>query len=1074
MTPKCYTCREIIHMNQRNGSSKQVGFLFSLLLVFNLLVFSAAAQQMTPGLLDAMHWRLIGPFRGGRVTSVSGVPSQPSVYYMGTPGGGVWKTEDGGQVWKPIFDHEDVSSIGAVAVSPSNPQIVYVGSGEQTQGDGVYKSTDAGETWLNIGLRDTHVITSLVIDPHNPDVVLAGAAGDRTSGAERGVYKTADGGKSWQKVLFKDEHTSVADLESDPDNPNTIYAALWTRPADPFNPEGARKTKEQDGAIYVSTDEGTTWSAVEGKELPRDPMGRIGVAVAPGTHGQRVYAIVTQGLFQSEDGGATWRRSTADPRITGNGYFSRVFVDARNADKVYVAQTAMYRSTDAGRTFEGWVGAPSGDDFHVLWINPLDDRQMILGVDQGAIVSVDSGASWSSWYNQPTGQFYHVSTDQKFPYYVYGAQQDSGTAGVPSRSDFGEITYRDWAPVGGFEFAYIVPDPANSNYIYTGGWYGTVLRFDRATGQIVHLFVRTPKYRTAQMAPIGFAPQDPHTLYVGSQFVLKSRDGGVTWKEISPDLTQKPEPAAKTEPGAKPEPPKEKKPNPRTAVITTMSFSPLKRDEMWVGTGNGMVQVTRDGKSWQNVSIPKLPERAMVTMVEASAHDPAGTYVVIQVRGELHPSLYRTRDYGQSWQLITAGLPSQQNVRVVRDDPARKGLLYGGTDKGIYVSFDDGDHWQSLQLNLPVCPITDLDVHGDDLVASTFGRSFWILDDVAPLRQLDDKLLQSPVTLLPPPAAIRARWDMNQDTPLPPETPAGKNPPEGAIIDYFLKDAPRGDIKLSIYDSENNLVREFTDVPPAFDKTPPNIPNYWFAKPPSLSKKAGLNRFAWDLRYPAPKTLTYGYFNEHLDYIEYTLADHAIPGDFPHEQPLGAYVVPDTYSLVLTVNGQSYRQPLTVTLDPRVHTSQADLVQQVQTEKNISALMAITYDGYGKLRALREAIADREKSVASDPAKKDAAEALKALDEKVSEIENGGDEFGVGPLNRESVRYATMVESGDARPAAPLQEGVRQNCQTLIKRVSEWRELSEKNIPPVNDLLRKYNLPTIETTAPASPSCESH
>lgn len=1038
-------------------------FSISLVAILSSLFALTApllAQEITPGLLDAMRWRMIGPFRAGRVTSVCGVASQPNVYYIGTPGGGVWKTEDGGRAWKPIFDSVPIASIGALAVSPSNPQIIYVATGEQTRGDGVYKSTDAGTTWTNIGLRDTHVINGLIVDPRDPDIILIGAAGDYTSGAERGVFKTTDGGKTWKKVLYKDDETGVVDLEPDLDNPSVLFAALWTRAVDPFNPE--EPMKGQDAAIYKSTDEGSTWQAIPGKGLPTDPWRRVGIAVAPGTNSKRVYAIVEQGLFRSEDGGDSWQRSTTDPRILGNGYFSRVFVDPTNANMVYVAQTSMYRSSDGGKTFQAWQGAPSGDDYHVLWINPRSDQQMILGVDQGAVVSVDGGATWTSWYNQPTGQFYHVSTDQQFPYYVYGAQQDSGTAAVASRSDFGEITYREWAPVGGFEFAYIVPDPANPNYIYTGGWYGTVLRFERTTGQITHLFVRTPKYRTAQMAPIAFAPQDPRTLYVGAQYVLKSKDGGVTWKEASPDLTEKPGPAPKAAATAS------TPPDQRVAVITTMSFSALKTGELWAGTGNGIIQVTKDGKAWQNVTIPNLPEHTGVTVIEASRHDAAGAYAVTQTRHETRPSVFRTRDYGKIWQPISTGLPTDENVRVVRDDPERSGLLYAGTDKGVYVSFDDGDHWQSLQLNLPTTPVTDLEVHGGDLVASTFGRSLWILDDITPLRQLADKLSQSEVTLLAPEEAVRTRWDMYQDTPLPPETPAGRNPPDGAIIDYFLKQAPSGGIRLSIYDSKNTLVREYSDVPPPIDKTLANAPDYWFSAPPALSKHAGLNRFVWDLRYPPPKALTYSYYGNHLDYIEYTLADHAIPGDFPHEQPLGPYAVPGTYSLVLTLNGQSYRQALKVTLDPRVHQSQTDLVQQLETEKSISAQMAISYDGYGQLEVLRNAIAARKKAVASDTGKKDLADVLKSLDDQADQIENGkAQDLGIGSANRELARLATMAQSSDARPAAPVQEGVVETCQMLTKRVTEWRELNDKSISPVNDLLRKYSLtPLPVTTSP--------
>jgi len=1025
------------------------------------LVVSAVAQEIPANILQAMQWRLIGPHRGGRVTSVSGVPNQPAFYYIGTPGGGVWKTEDGGRVWKPIFDEERVASIGALAVAASDPKVIYVGTGEQTQGNGVYKSTDAGSTWTNIGLRETHIITGIVIDPHNPDVVLVATAGDHWSGAERGIYKTADGGKTWQKVLYKDVETGVANLEADPDNPRVLFASSWSRPDDPFSTDEPEKKKKQDAAIYKSTDQGSTWNAVEGKGLPTEPMGRIGVAVAPGSHGLRVYAIVTQGLFRSDDGGVSWQRSTTDPRILGNSYFSRVLVDPRNADRVYVAQTSMYRSTDGGRTFDAWAGAPSGDDFHVLWINPANPQNMILGVDQGAIISVDGGTTWSSWYNQPTGQFYHVSTDQHFPYYVYGAQQDSGTAAVPSRSDYGEITYRDWAPTGAFEFCYIVPDPANPNYVYAGGWYGTVLRYDKTTGQIVHLLVRTPKYRTAQMAPIAFSPQDPHTLYAGAQYVLQSKDGGFRWQEVSPDLTQKTD----AEKG---------KSDLRRAVIYTLSLSPVKAGVIWAGTGNGIIQVKKDGKTWQNVTIPGLHERSSVTLVEASHYEAASAYAVVNGFQELRPLIYRTRDYGRSWQLITTGLPESGNARVVREDPVRKGLLYAGTWNGIYFSLDDGDHWQTLQLNLPTATVTDLDVHGGDLVASTFGRALWILDDITPLRQLDAKWPQSDAYLLRPRNVVRARWDMSQDTPLPPETPAGDNPPDGAIIDYFLKSAPAGDIKLSIYDAKNHLVREFTDVPPTFDKAPANAPEYWFAPSPALSKNAGLNRFTWDLRYPAMKAMRYSYSGNLLDYIEYTLSDHAIPGKFPRELQPGPFVVPGEYSLVLSVNGQTYRQPLTVTLDPRVQASQSDLVKQLDVETSISDQMAASYNGYDQVRALRQAIADRQKSLDADATKKDAADALKALDDQAADIGEGKpDDLGIGPVNRELARLAFMIESGDARPAAMLEASVEQYCQDLAKRLTQWRDLNQQKIAPVNTLLQKYNLAPLPVAVniPPAPRC---
>jgi len=1038
-----------------------------ILTVLTLLGLTAGlmAQEVSPRLLQAMQWRLIGPFRGGRVTSVCGIPSQPDVYYMGTPGGGVWKTDNGGGVWKSIFDQVAVTSIGAVVVSPSNPNILYVGTGEQAQlapgqtpGNGVYKSTDAGATWVNVGLRETHVITALLVDPKNPDVILVGAGGDYTSGAERGVFKSSDGGKNWQKVLFKDEHWGVADLEADPDDPKTLFAVLHNRPEDPLDPE-AEKPKGQDAAIYKSNDQGATWAPIEGKGLPTEPMGRVGVAVAPGTNGKRVYAIADQGLFRSEDGGATWQRSTTDPRVIGNWYFSRVFVDPRNAQNVYVAQTSMYRSADGGRSFEAWQGAPSGDDYHVMWINPADDRHMILGVDQGAVISNDGGITWSSWYNQPTGQFYHVSTDQQYPYNVYAAQQDSGTARVPSRSDYGEITERDWAPVGGFEFAFIEPDPVDPNTVYTGGWYGSVLRFNKTTGQITHVLVRTPRYRTANMAPIAFSPQDPHALYSAAQYVLKTNDGGQTWQEVSPDLTVKNEP----------------KPNLRRAVITTISLSRVSANVIWAGTGNGLIHITQDGKTWQNVTPPNLPDRSSITVVESSPRDGATAYVVVNAFHNQHPLIYRTRDFGKHWQLITAGLPENWPANVVRVDPERDGLLFAGTLNGVYFSRDDGDHWQSLQLNLPISPITDLAVHGDDLVVSTFGRALWILDDIAPLRLLNAKWTESPAFLLLPRPAVRTRWDMNQDTPYPPETPAGQNPPDGAIVNYFLQSPPAGEITLSIYDEKKNLVREFSSESAPIDRTPANAPEYWFAPPAALTTDAGLNRFIWNLRYPAPKTLHYGYFDGHLDYIEYTLADHAIPGETPREQPDGPYVVPGTYSLVLKVDGKSYSQPLTVTLDPRAHVSQQDLVEQLAAEQNISAQMAASFTGYDQVTTLRAAVADRTKAVAGNPGSQAIADGLKSLDEHAAKLETGTpQDLGFGPLNRELARLASMVESGDARPAELLQANVNQFCQTLAKRATEWRDLNKNEIPNLSVQLQAAGLSglPVKSEIPRGPECK--
>jgi photosystem II stability/assembly factor-like uncharacterized protein len=1030
-----------------------IAMTFTLACVVQLV----SAQQVSPEFLRAMKWRMIGPFRGGRITSVGGSPSQADVYYAGTPGGGVWKTDDGGTVWKPISDGIPVASIGALAVSPSNPSIVYVATGEQTPGDGVYKSLDGGATWVNIGLPDTHILTGILVDPKNPDIVLVGAAGDYRSGAERGVFKTTDGGKSWQKVLYKDDHWSVVDLEADPDDPKRLFAVLNKHPEDPFSDDND-KEKEQDAIIYRSADEGASWAPIEGKGLPTEPMGRVGVAVAPGTKGKRVFAIADQGLFRSEDAGASWERSTTDPRILGNSYFSRIFVDPHDARNVYVAQTSMYRSIDGGRTFEAWQGAPSGDDYHIMWFNPIDSRRMILGVDQGAVITNDGGLTWSSWYNQPTGQFYHVSTDQQYPYNVYGAQQDSGTAGVPSRTDFGEITNHDWSPVGGFEFSFIEVDPLDPNIVYTGGWYGSVLKFDKTTGQIVHILVRSAKYRTASMAPIAFSPQDPHILYSASQYVMKTTDRGLTWQEVSPDLTTK----------------TEAKPNPRRAVINCISLSRANPNVIWAGTGNGMIHVTRDGKSWQNVTPQGLPDKSNITMIESSPRDEDTAYAVVTAMHDPHPMIFRTRDFGKTWQSIISGLPDNWYARVVRADTVRKGLLFAGTLNAVYFSLDDGDHWQSLQLNLPVCTVTDLAVHGDDLVASTFGRSLWILDDITPLRLADTNWTSAPAYLLPPRAAVRTRWDENQDTPYPPETPAAKNPPDGAILYYFLQTPPNS-VTLSIYDQHKNLVREFSNVPLPIDSAPLNAPDYWFEGPVAMTMNRGLNRFVWDLRYPTPKILHYSYYGQHIDYNELTLSDHAIPGDTPRDQPEGPYIVPGTYSLVLKVDGQTYTQPLTVTLDPRVHVSQDDLIKQLAAEQNISEQMAATFTGYDQVTSLRAAIADRSKEASGNPALHTVSDALKLLDDRAAKIETGSQQdLGFGPINRELGRLAWMIESGDARPADELQAQVIGYCETLAKRSSEWNDLNKNDIPGMNSQLRAGGLSTlpVKTDTPHGPECK--
>lgn len=1009
---------------------------------------SVQSQEVAPNLFSALHWRLIGPFRAGRVTSVAGVAGEPNIYYFGTPGGGVWKTTNGGQVWRPIFDQSPIASIGAIAVAPSGPNVLYVGTGERTAGNGIYTSTDSGISWRHAGLDDARFIQAVIVDPRNPDIAIVGVNSvgyamlwrplpKSAFTSTRGIFKTTDGGRSWKKVLTRDETVGVVDLCFDPGDPRTVYSVLYV-PASGSGDAAVAATS----AIFKSTDEGTTWKPLVTKGLPEKGRGRAGLAIAHGSHGSRLYAVVDQGFYRSDDGGASWQQSTRDPRIVGSEYFSRVFVDPQNPDLLYVAQTSLYRSADGGRTFEAYVGAPSGDDFHVLWIDPKNTRRMLLGVDQGAIVTMDGGESWSSWYNQPTGEFYHVVTDNVFPYHVYGAQQDSGTAAVSSRSDYGEIRSQDWTPIGGFEFCFIAPDPVNHNLVYSGGWYGTVVRFDKLTGQVATVFERGARYRTANMAPLAFAPKDPQTLYFGTQFLLKSTDAARTWKEISPDLTGyvEQDPDAKRNPD-QPAPP----------ALTALAPSPLDASIIWIGTSNRVVQLTRDrGASWQDVSPVALSDPTQILMLEASHHDAGAAYVVVgATRESTAPYIARTRDYGRTWHTIVDGIPQVEMVHVVREDPVRKGLLYAGTDRGVFVSFDDGDRWQSLQLNLPVAVVTDLDVHGNDLVASTFGRALWILDDVTPIRDTSLQRASAAVYLFPPATAVRVRWDNWSDTPYPLETPAGENPPDGAIIDFFLKSAPAGEALMTIYDQEGNRVRQFSSQSNVPSLPPPNVPSYWFGPTEAVPKAAGLNRFVWDLRYPPPQSLPYGYFGSLLGYTEYTLPDHAIPGHTPRQQPPGPLVVPGAYHVELSVAGVTVRQPLTITLDPRLSVSSSDLQEQLDLEHRIGRGMAASYRLYDQVAAFRLALADRRKALSAQ--QKDLLDAISALEKKIDAIVTGTRTApGLGPVNRDLTRLASSVQSADVRPAESASRAVEEVCRSLELDLAKWQEMNQQDLVQFN------------------------
>ena len=789
----------------------------------------ASPSDLVAAATAEMRYRMIGPHRGGRTKAAAGIPDRPGVFYIGAVNGGVWKTTDYGRTWGPIFDDQPTGSIGAIAVAPSNPDIIYVGSGEGLQrpdlstGDGIYKSGDGGRTWVHLGLREGQQIPQIAIDPRSPDRLFVAVLGHPYGpNEERGVFRSIDGGATFQKVLYKDADTGAIDVVLDPSNPDIVYAALWEARQGPW--ENGEFSGPGSG-LYKSTDGGATWRALT-RGLPTfeaDGLGRIGIGIAPSSPGRLFLTIDARqkgGLYRSDDAGESWMLVNADPRVTARGSdFAEVKVHPANPDIVFTASVVTWKSVDGGRTFRALRGAPGGDDYHRIWINPKAPDVILIASDQGAIVTVNGGETWSSWYNQPTAQFYHVIADNAFPYRVCGGQQESGSACVASRSEEGRITFRDWRPVGAEEYGYVAPDPLDPDIVYGG----KLTRFDRRTGQVQNVapsILRGPDYRVVRTMPVLFSPIDPKTLYFASNVLWKTTDGAQTWTAISPDLTRasweapsnvgkyRGTPAAAAS---------------RRGVIYTIAPSPIDSNRLWVGTDDGLVHVTGDGgRTWTNVTPPGIGPWAKVSLMDASHSDRDAAYAAVNTLrlDDLRPHIYRTRDAGKTWMPIVQGIPDGTIVNAVREDPKRKGLLFAGTEQAVYVSFDDGDAWQSLRLNMPATSIRDLVIKDDDLVVGTHGRSFWILDDLTPLRQVNARLLAADALLYEPQPATRVRWNMNTDTPLPPDEPAGQNPPDGAIIDYWLRAPVSGPVTLEISDAAGRVVRHYSseDVPAARDR----------------------------------------------------------------------------------------------------------------------------------------------------------------------------------------------------------------------------------------------------------------
>jgi photosystem II stability/assembly factor-like uncharacterized protein len=1021
-------------------ATRLIRVLFALVAVS--VSSQSAAQKIDPSHYSSLEWRMIGPFRGGRTIGATGVRGQPNVFYVGVNNGGVWKTTDYGRVWTPVFDAQPTGSIGDLAVAPSNPNVIYVGTGEGVQrpdlstGDGVYKSTDAGKTWRHLGLRDGQQIGGVIVDPRDENRIFVAVLGHPYGpNSERGVYRSTNGGETFERVLYKDENTGAIQVSFDPGNPQIVYAALWAGRQGPW--ENASWNGPLSG-LFKSVDGGTTWRQLTtGLPTTAQGLGRIGFTIAP-SDPRRMYATVDAptlgGIYRSDDAGETWRRTNDEVRVWGRASdFAEVKVDPRNPDVVYSANTSTYRSTDGGKTFTAIKGAPGGDDYHRIWINPDNPDIMLIASDQGATITVNGGKTWSSWYNQPTAQFYHVITDNRIPYWVYGGQQESGSVATTSRGDYGAITFREWNPVGAEEYGYIAPDPLNPDIIYGG----KISRFDQRSREVQNISpeaVRSGKYRFLRTAPIIFSTVDPHVLYYGSNVLFKTVNGGRSWDIVSPDLTRQTYDVPPTY-GMYTDGNLDRAKD--RGVIYTIAPSFRNSNTIWTGSDDGFIQLTRDGgKTWTNVTPSALTPWSKVSLVEASHFDDQSAYAAVNrfKLDDLHPHIYRTHDGGASWKEIVNGIPSDEVVNSVREDPARAGLLFAGTERAVYFSLDDGERWQSLRQNMPATSIRDLVIHDDDIVVGTHGRSFWILDDMTPIRQLATTPSVDEAFLFKPKLTYRFRRNKNTDTPLPPEEPAGKNPPDGAIINYRLGAGAKPPVVLEIVNSSGGVVRAFSSE----DSVEPvesdlNVPTYWIRLPQRLATSAGTHRFVWDLHYPPPAVLAHDY------------PISAIFGDTPRD-PLGPAVLPGEYTVRLTVAGRTYSQPLTVRMDPRAPITSAGLKLQHDIGVRMNEAIARDFDALSEVRHQRGLLkTQREGAKAGE-----VADSLVALDAMLGAIESGpraGTGENLVRLNGELAGILDTVEGADMDPTTQTVAAAGDLERSLASVLARWSEIKRTRLP---------------------------
>jgi photosystem II stability/assembly factor-like uncharacterized protein len=1071
----------------------------------------SATAQVRPDLYSGLKWRNVGPFHGGRISTVTGVIGQAGVFYAGTPQGGIWKTTSAGVTWFPIFDQEtSVDSIGAVQVAPSNPEIVYAGAGDPiggSLGNGMWKSTDGGMTWQHIGLEDTVKIDRILVDPTNPNLVIVSALGDDTHHGG-GIYRSTDGGQTWTNVLKPADYDGTREVEYAYDEPNVMLADTQGEGSPFFGGPGPRP-KAKPPLVFKSTDEGETWTQIK---IPAFP-GRVGVAIAMHTDGQRIYIVGNNiengsGLFRSDDGGATWRHMAGkDTRISnGQGAYScAVFVDSQNPDIVYTVSTAMYRSTDGGVTFHAFKGAPGGEDYHEAWIDPTNGKRMVIGADQGASVTLDGGHTWSLWYTQVISQVYHVATDGQYPYWIMASQQDTGAVMISSRGSWGQVNFTDWSPLPSSEFGVITPDPENPHILYgvgygPGGGGSGLIKIDMTSGQWENVAPNfgtdETKYRSGRDFQKKFDTSfDPNALYVAYQCLLVSRDGAHSWTAFSPDLTTAkgaPRVACGTPlPPPKPATPPQPAPRftPPGPSINDFSISKVKRGVVWTVSSNGQIYNTMDGgKIWNNVSnITGLPPHADLNTIEAG--DEVNTaYITGRIGGQRGPGaavpasedsdvplIWRTTDGGKTWTSIVDGLPKDERtgswVNVLRADPKQPGLLFAGTETTVYVSFDNGDHWQSLRQNLPSTSIRDLDLHTkydmSDLVIGTYGRGFWVLDDITPLRQIAANakaISASSAYLFKPEDAIRARVNSNWDQPTSVEVPHSPNPPYGVIVDYYLSHQPDGPIQLQVFDSRGNLVRTISStLPPPIEGQA--YPRYWLASPQSraLSTNVGENRVNWDLLYDDPPAFRHDLENQ-MNMVEASVT----PG--PH----GPQVIPGVYTLKLTVGGQVYTRHVTVMNDPRVGQS-PKLMAALRAQNQLTLLayhgMQQSYAGHDEVDAVKTQLASLMKT--SLPA--DVASQAKTLDASLTKIggetpTGGAFAFFRRPaaepnalhsfltLNDDYNTMVSMMQVGLDMAPTPTQIATwEDDCRNYNRTVTAWKAI-QPQIADFNALLAKNHL----------------